>query len=255
MRIYHAVTARDHVRAAAPGRRFAHVAYRIGPGDELLRQDLPLQTRGDLMSLSDRDAPAVGDPQGLCAAVSRECSRRGYAGVVADFEDAPREDLRAFLSCLDDRMARTDRILYVPASYIAAAPGAVMLLCTAVSGGSFEERLREAAEARGGGDRIALDVQRLRMDFRLPAPTGEGVPLDAASFARLSEGRTPFFSPDLCARYFTYMEEGEAHFVLFDDADTLGRKLRLGERYGVGAAFLQWPEVEDLAGQLPRGDL
>lgn len=50
-----------------------------------------------------------------------------------------------------------------------------------------------------------------------------------------------FFSKDLFARYFTYAKNGESHFILFDDADTLRQKLRLGRQLGVAAAFFQWP--------------
>ena len=59
-----------------------------------------------------------------------------------------------------------------------------------------------------------------------------------------------FFSQDLCARYFTYTREGETHFVLFDDADTLQQKLQTGTRMGFSAAFLMYPEVRDLLPQL-----
>ena len=134
-----------------------------------------------------------------------------------------------------------------------------MLICTAVSGGNFREYLEEEIGRRGAG-RCALDVQRLRMDFTLPAPTGEGKALSAAEFAALSEGKAVFFSPDLCARYFTATrfheakngraQSGEAHFILFDDADTLNQKIRIGEELGLNTAFFQWPEVEDLAGEL-----
>ena len=257
MEIYLSVTAEDYPRAAAFGQRFAFVAYRIGTESALLRQALPLlpaprrgiPVRRNLLSLSDRDCPPVEDPEALCGGVLRECGRRGYAGAVLDFETAPREDLSALAACLDRRLPETGRRLYVPEEYAAAAPGAVELLCTAVSGGSFEEHLREAAEQRGG-DLLALDAQRLRMDFRLPAPSGEGEPLDEAAFRELAEGKSVFFSPDLCSRYFTFSQGNEAHFVLYDDADTLNRKLDLGQRYGVRAAFLQWPEIADLAGDL-----
>ena len=45
------------------GVRLAHVAYRIGPGSILLRQNLLLRTQGGLLTLSDADAPAVGRPR------------------------------------------------------------------------------------------------------------------------------------------------------------------------------------------------
>ena len=142
------------------------------------------------------------------------------------------------------------RPVYVPESY-AAASGTVSLVCTAVSGGSFLQYLQGAAAERAGAGKLALDVQRLRMDFTLPARSGEGRPLSPSEFQALLDQESPsvFFSQDLCARYFTYTREGETHFVLFDDADTLQQKLQTGTRMGFSAAFLMYPEVRDL---LPR---
>ena len=127
-------------------------------------------------------------------------------------------------------------------------PGTVPLISTALSGGNFTQRLREAA---AGAGRLALDVERLRMDFPLPSPSGEGQPLSGRELRDLLDREAPavFFSQDLCARYFTYTREGETHFVLFDDADTLQQKLRTGSSLGFSAAFLLFPEVRDL---LPR---
>ena len=138
----------------------------------------------------------------------------------------------------------------MPEGY-ASVHGAVSLVCTALSGGSFLQYLQEAARARGGAGNLALDVQRLRMDFLLPAETGEGRPLSQQEFQALVDRESPavFFSQDLCARYFTYTRDGETHFVLFDDADTLQQKLRAGSSLGFSAAFLMYPEVRDL---LPR---
>ncbi|MBQ6986092.1 MAG: hypothetical protein IJQ25_03795 [Oscillibacter sp.] len=250
MQLYYAVTAADFVEAVGHGRRFVHVAYRVGEQSELLRRAPPLQTHGDFMSVSDRDAGTVEHPEALCGAVARECARRGYRGAVLDFEAEPRDDLRAFAALLEPRLRESRRALYVPGTYIDAAPDAVELVCTAVSGGNFQEYLSEILHRRGGGKRVALDVQRLRMDFRLPAPTGEGVPLEADAFEALRAGKAVYFSPDLCARYFTCTRGGQAHFVLFDDADTIRHKLRIGAACGVETAFLQWPEVRDIADTL-----
>lgn len=116
------------------------------------------------------------------------------------------------------------RPVYVPESY-AAASGAIPLICTAISGGNFVQRLQEAAAGRDRAGGLALDVQRLRMDFTLPAQSGEGRPLSGRELQDLLDRESPsvFFSQDLCARYFTYARDGETHFVLFDDADTLPR--------------------------------
>ena len=45
-------------------------------------------------------------------------------------------------------------------------------------------------------------------------------PLTAEGLRRLREGKSVYFSDDLCARYFTYRSGSENHYVLFDDAQT-----------------------------------
>ena len=254
MRLFLAVTPDEAQAASRYKRTLAHVAYRIGPGSTLLRQNLLLQTRGGLLSVSDREAPPIGDPEALCSAVVRECGRRGYSGAVLDFEERPKPDRLAFARRLGQILAASHRTLYLPESYGEAAQNAVVLVCTAMSGGNFTERLREAAAQRGGAGRLGLDVQRLRMDFRLPAHAGQGEPLSQEALDRLMEQESPavFFSQDLCARYFTYCRNGEAHFVLFDDAGTLAQKVKVGSSLGVSAAFFMWPEVRDIAGELFR---
>lgn len=252
MQIYLAVTPEASREALGHCRNLAHVAYRIGPGSALLRRSLLLQNKGGLLSVSDREAPFIDSPEDLRDAVLRECGRRGYSGVLLDFEEAPRRDRTAFVSALAPALSVSRRTLFLPEAYASAAPGAVILLCTAVSGGSFSQYLQEAVAQAGGAGRLALDVQRLRMDFRLPARSGEGEPLTGEALGKLMERERPavFFSQDLCARYFTYTRDGEAHFVLFDDADTLNQKLRLGAGMGFCAAFLMWPEVRDIAAKV-----
>lgn len=254
MQSFVAVTPEQAREAASYNRGLAHVAYRIGPGSTLLRQSMLLDTRGGLLSISDRDAPFIEEPVALCAAVLRECGRRNYSGVLLDFEESPRRDRLAFAERLSQALSPSRRTLYLPENYAGAAQNAVVLICTALSGGNFRERLQEAAGTYGGAGRLALDMQRLRMDFRLPARSGEGNPLSSEAFGRLMERKSPsiFFSQDLCARYFTYTVDSEAHFVLFDDADTLHQKLKIGAAMGFSAAFFMWPEVQDIAPALFR---
>lgn len=255
MQIFLAVTPQQLQDATRWRCGLAHVAYRIGPESTLLRQSLLLDTRGGLLSLSDQDAAAIKDPEKLCTAVIRECGRRSYGGVLLDFELPVSQDRQAFASQLDRILARNRRVLYLPEPYAKAAPGGAVLLCTAMSGGNFTQRLQEAASLRGPGH-VALDLQRLRMDFSLPARSGEGTPLTGEALASLMESSAPavFFSQDLCARYFTYTRKNETHFVLYDDADTLLQKLRIGGSLGIGTAFLMYPEVQDLLPKLFGGN-
>lgn len=249
MQIYITAAPGDVRAASAFGRPLAHAAYHIGPASTLLRRN-PLLQSGGLLSVSDGGAALIEDGAELCAAVLRECSRRGFTGVSLDFQERPRRDRLAFAEKLQKALAERRLRLYVPESYAAAAPEAVVCIETALSGGNLKERLGEAAEQYHG--QVALTVERLRMDFPLPCPTGIGRNLTEEEFRQLREEHHPssYFSPDLCARYFTYRQNGETRFVLFDDADTFRRKLRLGTEAGYQAAFLRWSEMADFAADL-----
>ena len=60
-----------------------------------------------------------------------------------------------------------------------------------------------------------------------------------------------FFSGELCARYFTYMSrENGAHFVLFDDGDTLRRKLDVARQLNIHTFLAPWAEVSAYAARL-----
>jgi hypothetical protein len=243
LQLFLSVTPREIPDASRYTRDFVHAAYRIGSDSTLLRQELLLETRGGLLSVEDQDAPLIGDAEKLAAAVLRECARRSYTGAVLDFARTPSADRTAFAALLAGLLNRSRRTLFVTEPY--ALPGAVTLINTAISGGSFAERLRDAQTRYG---RIALDVQRLRMDFSLPAPSGEGTTLTGEQLDDLLKREAPavFFSQELCTRYFTYQKDGEAHFVLYDDEETLRRKLRIGSSMNIGIGFLLYPEVRDL---------
>ena len=172
----------------------------------------------------------------LCRAILGECHAHRFGGVLADFEGGAREDRLPFLSRLGAMLAQSGRRLYVPERF---------------SGGTLRERLSDAA-ARYGTQRIALDCQRLAMDFVLPCRSGEGTPLTPEELSARRErcGAAVFFSEELCANYFSYTAQGRAHFVLFDTAETLRCKLRLGRERGMETAFLMYPEVSDLLPEL-----
>ena len=242
-----AATPAEAPEAAKYCRTLAHVAYRIGPDSTLLRQN-SLRGRSGFLSVSDREAPHIEHPEALCAAVMRECGRRGFSGAVLDFEEAPRQDRLAFVRLLENHMQKEHRRIFLPESYAAAAQKSSVLICTALSGGNITQRLRDARTAGC----TALDVQRLRMDFSLPASSGEGTPLSGEELQKLISQEQPavFFSPDLCARYFTYARDGRVHFVLFDDAETLNRKVRIGASLGFSTALFMWPEVKDIVDSL-----
>ena len=221
----------------------ANAAYRL-EGGYLCALPMPRSLQGGALLLTGwdgvwRDTAAQG--------ILRECRARQYGAVIVPFPDP------SLVQTLAPPLYRAGLALWVHEHCAHAAPGGRVLVCTALSGGDMEERLTRCCRAFGA-DRIVLDLQRLRMDFPLPCPGGEGRPLSAGELERLlAEGPAVFFSQALCARYFTYRKGGETRFVLFDDAETLRRKLRVARECGIPDAFCVYPEVSDLLPRLLQG--
>lgn len=214
--------------------------YRIDEEGALCALPLSEQLRGGLMLLTAY-AGRCGDQ--TVRSVLQECRRRRYRGVVVPFPGP------ALARALARPLYRAGVELWVHEQDAPAAPGCWVLVNTAQSRGSLSDRLAQVARAFGS-DRIALDLQRLRMDFPLPCSGCEGVPLGGAQLGRLMEGRTVFYSQELGVRYFTYRREGATRFVLLDDADTLTRKLALGAQLGVSRGLLTLPECGDVLAEV-----
>lgn len=229
----------------------AHLAYRIGRGPHLFRAGGSPPPSGGLMVLDNREFDGLGTCTGFCQEVVRECSARSFSGAVLDFEGRlpPLEQM----ACrLDELFHQRGLSLYVPEAYGPCTTYAGVMVSSALSGGSLSVRLEEVCQ-RFGRDRVVLALSRVAEDFLLPSPTGSGVPLSQRELADLTARLHPavFFSHELCARYFTYMSrDSGAHFVLFDDGDTLARKLELARRAGITTFLAPWAEVEEYAQQL-----
>ena len=131
---------------------------------------------------------------------------------------------------------------------------AVVALNRFTSDTAAELALVQEACAAYGAQRLALDLERLMMDFPLPCPSGEGIRLSREELSIRMQGRSVFYAEDLCARYFTYRRGGQTHFVLFDDAGTLKRKMEMGQVLGIREGFVMLPEVEDLTQFLFTGE-
>ena len=222
----------------------AHLAYRLGPGPHLFRADSTALPKGGLMVADDREFTGLGPTGPVCQEIARECQVRGFSGAVLDFEKRlpPLEQIAAWL---DEQFARRGWTLLVPEPYGKAAPHARVMIPSALSGGSLQKRLEEALE-RFGESRVALALEKRAEDFFLPSPTGGGQPLTDRELEELKQRLSPsvFFSGELCARYFTYMSrESGAHFVLFDDGDTLRHKVEVARGLGIHTFLAPWAEA------------
>lgn len=242
---------------ALPGLRGCPVlpalyAYQIGPGSRLRRACGPTPVGGGLLVLGLEEGGEAGQWEGLCRQTVLECRSRGAAGVLLDWDRFSKTTFR-LARTLGQRMQAAGLSLIVPEAYAGVTEQAGILLSTALSGGSLELRLREAVE-RHGAERLVFALERMGDDFTLPAPAGRGRRLSGEELSAL-RARRPciYWSEDLCARYFTYRARDGVHFVLFDDAASLRRKLTLGQKLGIRRCAAAWEEIEAFAGALFQG--
>lgn len=220
--------------------------YRLG--GRLLRLS-GQQPRGGLLLVGDSDQ--CGAPEVLAQDILRECLDRSYSGVVLDWYHTG-TDRGALTAQLDRLCTQYGLRLFVPEGYAAHAPRARLLINTAVAGGTLKSCLSQAVQ-RFGAARLAVDLERLRLDFTLPLSSKQRRALTAQELHQLMEGKTLYDSHELCARYFTYRSGSENHYVLFDDADTLRQKAALAESMGIREGFFMLPEIRDIPQVLTGG--
>lgn len=97
---------------------------------------------------------------------------------------------------------------------------------------------------RYGPERTVAALERVAEDFVPPARMAPH-PLSPQALAELRNRLGPTSTvPELCARYFTYFQSGgQAHFVLFDDPETLRAKLRLAGEVGIRQCLAAWEDL------------
>ena len=103
-------------------------------------------------------------------------------------------------------------------------PRCGVLISSAISGGTFSQRVEEAARAYPR--RCWLLLEPLSMEFPLPCPTGVGKEIPITN-----DGKS-FYSEALCCQYTHFVQNQQGRMVLWDTADTLGRKLELARAAG-----------------------
>lgn len=222
----------------------AHMAYRIGSGPKLLGIRMSTPPKSGLMMVDCRDFDGLGEAASCVRQILGECRRRGFRGVICDFEGPPTGCLPRLVEQLGRQVP-----LYVPETFASCSPTARILIPSALTAGTLERRLQNAAN-RYGMQRLTLAVEWLREDYLLPA-SGRGEPLTQAALEEQIRRLEPaiFFDRGLCAHYYTYMVGGKAHFVLFDTPRSIRGKLSVARQMGVGAVLLP-PEAADCAAEL-----
>lgn len=236
----------DFVTASSYQVPLAHMAYRVGCGPHLYRVHLPTASSGGYMMIDDFQFDGQGDPRNCCQQILRECVSRKFKGVICDFHYS-QTPLSELVDLLAQQLYRNSIPLFLPEEYAPFSRYAYILIPTALSGGTLKDRIVEA-QAQYGTSRVCLSITRSAEDFFLPSPSGRGVVLTYEQLQQKIDVLHPsiFFSQELCAHYFTYMNQSGGHFVLFDNANSIRQKYRMAQELHVPFALLSYPELQDL---------
>ena len=245
--VYLAAAPADTVAAGALGLPLAHMAYAIGGALTLQRGAIGTAMRGGLMVVHDRYYDrSPGDVTALCGEITRECSLRGFDGVICDFEQPVRRVLEHLVAELSAALTRKQLLLVVTQRYAHVAT-ATLLVNSAVTTGTLRKQWEAQAEA--AKRQLAVEIDPLARDFVLSKAGEQGRALQASALQAMINERQPsiFFSAELCAYYFTYKDAmKDTHFVLFDDAASLGCKISLGLRMNANPILLLYPDVKHI---------
>lgn len=172
-----------------------------------------------------------------------ECRSKRYSSIFFDFENRQSMELMRSIGQL---AIRNGIVVFIPVSFAGCVQNAKLVVPSAISGGSFEQMLREY-KTKYGEENLCLDIIRICQDFTMPSYMPEGKSLTNDEFDNLMNEYSPssFFSKDLCSKYFTYRCDGEYHFVIYDDATTATAKLEIADSLGFYAAFILWSDFGD----------
>lgn len=200
----------------------------------------PLSATGDFLGIIDQGG-IIRSPEIFAASACSLAQSRGCRGILADFQ---RPALAETVSALDQCAVRLHLSCTIPLALISYAPNSCCLVDTAISGGSLERRLTQLIE-QYGKHRLVIQLVRSCAGFSIPCADANGTPLLPSDVDLLCQtyDTVPFFSRELCAKYFTYTDNGQPHFVLFDDRETLHAKRELLHALGLEQQILVFPDA------------
>jgi len=212
------------------------LAYRCSPAGGLARDAHVGRPRGNLMGVYQTDDLKTADAGRFSRDVLTECLTHGFGGVYIDFDPSAADKAERLSHLLASRGVAH----FVPHTLAQAAPRAYLTVPSAISGGSYLDMLDDY-KIRYNNRRLCLEVVRVCSDFELPAKNAAGRALSARELQQLlaAAGGHPYFSRELCAKYFTTRApDGNAHFVLFDDPETVRIKIKEAFDKDLRAAFV-----------------
>lgn len=237
----------DVLRTTQLNRPFLDLCLGFNARGAPVRLSLPREPAPQYLGVREPVGALGSNSYDIAQTLLYECERIHAQGLFADFENAL-PGIPALCSALDEVFHQKGYPLFVPVSRAQDCRYAVLTLETAISGGSLTGLMQQAMQSYGKA-RVAALLHPVCADFCLPSGSPEGNPLTVPERLALQEQyhAQVFFSRELCAKYFTYMDaQQRGHFVLFDDDATIENKFICLARTGVPYLFALFPDVAHL---------
>ncbi|MDR2502303.1 MAG: hypothetical protein LBC78_03525 [Oscillospiraceae bacterium] len=225
----------------------ASMIYRTR-GARLCRAQGQQSARGGIMILGAEELTGGAPLSLLISELITEMRDRGYSGVLIN-PGRESNSLHRHLVAGLVAAARGKITVFVTEALAGASPDTVVLIQTALSGGSLYRHLHKAV-SKYGAPRCALEIDRISMSFPLPCRGGAGETLPADRLRELVARRRVFFSDSLCVNYFSYIQDGQRHMALYDDAKSIREKLFVAKSLGISGGFLFYPHVRAILSDL-----
>lgn len=239
-----------HANAKAMPKLYSNL--KITEDGELHR--LGVTTESERSYLGIRELPlslSDANPARITKDLLYEANRTQTLGVFADFERM--SHISASILREFDRVLHENGIpLYVPIACADVVQHAIITFETSISGGSLSQYIEQLQQTYGE-KRLASFIRPVSNDFMVPSDSPDGKPILKAEREDLLRtwGAEPYFSKELCAKYFTYTDAmGEAHFVLFDDGITMLAKLSLLAGFHIDTVFILDQDAPPLLRQM-----
>ena len=220
-----------------------HLCYYAGEGGQLKSHYSIHQPQNSYLGILESESPQpMALPQKFAEDVVYEVRRLQFSGVFADIEDP--EQQKVMLPILDETLFKENIPFFVPLSAENYVSHAIVTLQTDVSGGSLEEYVSQYIK-QYGAHRLAAHLVPICANYKMPAfksTDSDLHPKDIQALIQKYHAST-FYSNELQCNYFTYMdEESRGHFVVFDNARTLQKKMENLEAMGISYFFMVYPD-------------
>ena len=241
MNIYMLCSSSENINAFSFPTYIGRFSY-IAKGNLLLSEKLCDNTFGDMMVVSMRNAE-----ESVTLPIYDECKKRGYSAVFLDTDELPKSENSNIFSKVSATLEKRGLSTFCPLTFANICPRSVPVADGTITGGFFKDEL---ANFKKKHRRIGISISRIISRFEMPVSDADGVSLSPMEFKRFVQAfdGNIFFSPQLMTNYFLFSSgSNKCEYILFDDADTISKKLRTAKELGFSDAFLVQREISDIA--------